>query len=394
MSTTTENQRSHPALLTQGLLNNHQTSNLGPIEQGHEAGNKVRITLFTTEPTWRCKGIEARKAGHWHPQAMTAKGTLKIFVALNRLVPSPLNPRRYHDPGAEDDLKRSLATHGQLVPILVRQPEHLKAKTNEDCSQEMSRFEVVGGSRRLRAAQALGFKELVAVHLTYLDANDELAFEVAVTDNVDRDSLDPIDETIAILRLLAFKLDDLEGWDKNADPIAQAAAVLRAMARGKDRTKQATATRLNTTTEHLATVIDAVCRQRAGMSPSSLVTNRLGLLTLPADLQAAIQERRLTYTAARALEKLDEAARVELLLRAGDMSVRQLREAARQYQAPARTVDPEPTPAAEDTKTSTEIEHLLTRLARRTHVVHRLGAKEREAVLGLLRQLSALLSTD
>lgn len=318
---------------------------------------------------------------------MSARSPMNVTIAVNLLEPSPYNPRRFHDPAAEHDLQRSLATNGQLVPILVRQPPHLKPQNKT----EPHRFELVGGERRWRAALALGLPALAAVHLRHLDHDDEKAFETAVSDNVDRDSLDPIDETRAILRLLAYKLDDLPGWDTTIDPITQAAKVLRAVARGSDKTKVATAKRLKTGLKELANIVETVCRERAGLTPDSLVTNRLGLLSLPPDLQTAIQERRLHYTAAKALTKLDPDARAELLPLAGTLSVRALRKAVRRRLEstlePTQAKEHLTTPGSDNHEIEVEVERILFELASRTHVIERLEVKAREAVLDSLRQL-------
>lgn len=318
---------------------------------------------------------------------MAVSSPVNVTIAVNLLVPSPHNPRRFHDPAAEHDLQRSLATNGQLVPILVRQPPHLKPQKGEP-----HRFELVGGERRWRAALALGLRDLAAVHLRHLDHDDEKAFETAVSDNVDRDSLDPIDETRAILRLLAYKLDDLPGWDTKIDPITQAAKVLRALARGSDKTRAATAERLETSLAELTDIVETVCREGAGLTPDSLVTNRLGLLSLPPDLQTAIQERRIHYTAAKALTKLDAATRAELLPLAGTLSVRALREAVRQRLDPKPTTTPEPTALTANLEATAEIKRLLTHVAGRAQIVERLGQKDRESVLELLRRLSHVLT--
>lgn len=323
---------------------------------------------------------------------MAVSNPVNVTISVNLLVPSPHNPRRFHDPAAEHDLQRSLATNGQLVPILVRQPPHLKPKGGPN------RFELVGGERRWRAALALGLPDLVAVHLRHLDHDDEKAFETAVSDNVDRDSLDPIDETRAILRLLAYKLDDLPGWDTKIDPITQAAKVLKAVARGGDRTKAATAERLKTGLDELTEIVEMVCRERAGLTPDSLVTNRLGLLSLPPDLQTAIQERRLHYTAAKALTKLDASARAELLPLAGTLSVRALREAVRQrLESTLELQQPKehlPNPESDSYDVKVEVERILIELGSRTHVIGRLEDKAREAVLDSLHQLLTLLKTS
>ncbi|MEM1416659.1 MAG: ParB/RepB/Spo0J family partition protein, partial [Myxococcota bacterium] len=67
---------------------------------------------------------------------------------IEELHPNKEQPRRYFDEVALGELSRSIAEHGVLEPILVR--ERGKA----------GGYEIIAGERRWRAAQKAGLKEL------------------------------------------------------------------------------------------------------------------------------------------------------------------------------------------------------------------------------------------
>jgi ParB family chromosome partitioning protein len=79
------------------------------------------------------------------------------------------------------ELAASIRKIGLLQPIVVR--------TNSS-----NRFEVVAGNRRLKACKTLGWRK-IACHLVELD--DQQAFEVAIVENVQRNTLNPIEEGTA-----------------------------------------------------------------------------------------------------------------------------------------------------------------------------------------------------
>ncbi|MEM7168495.1 MAG: ParB/RepB/Spo0J family partition protein, partial [Planctomycetota bacterium] len=79
-----------------------------------------------------------------------------------------------------EGLRRSIAEHGVLVPLLVRR------------SRKRHRLQVVSGYRRLLAARHLG---LAAVPVRVVDLTDDEALAVRLADNIHRDEL--IDVEIA-----------------------------------------------------------------------------------------------------------------------------------------------------------------------------------------------------
>jgi ParB family chromosome partitioning protein len=79
------------------------------------------------------------------------------------------------------ELAMSIQRVGLLQPIIVR--------TNSS-----DNFEVVAGSRRLNACKSLGWRK-IACHVVEMD--DKTAFEVSIIENIQRHSLNPIEEAIA-----------------------------------------------------------------------------------------------------------------------------------------------------------------------------------------------------
>ena len=109
------------------------------------------------------------------------------MVAIARLIPNPLQPRRHFDDEALKDLKKSIREQGILQPLIVRPTR-----------SETGNFEIVAGERRWRAAQRAPVHEAPVI---IRDFTDEEALAVALIENIQRDELSPIEEAEAYARL-------------------------------------------------------------------------------------------------------------------------------------------------------------------------------------------------
>ena len=109
-------------------------------------------------------------------------------IPLNKLRPSPHQPRTQFDDQAIETLAASLKTQGAIQPILVRRIG--------------GQYELVAGERRLRAAHVAGLESLPAV---VRDLSDDEAATITLIENIQREDLNPIDEAQA-LRGLADRL--------------------------------------------------------------------------------------------------------------------------------------------------------------------------------------------
>lgn len=96
-------------------------------------------------------------------------------VALADIQPSNYNPRKTFDEASLAELAESIRQQGVLQPIGVR-------------SIDENRFEVVFGERRYRASLMAGLETVPAV---IYEVSDEVAEEMAVTENLQRKDVTP-----------------------------------------------------------------------------------------------------------------------------------------------------------------------------------------------------------
>lgn len=163
---------------------------------------------------------------------------MQLDIALDKLEPSGDNARKEFEPRALAELAESIRTHGVLQPILVTKGTP-------------GRWRIVAGERRYRAALLVGLKRIPAVIRERLNARQEQ--EIMLLENLQRVDLKPLETAAALQRLL-----DNHGY----------------------------------TNGQLA--------ERLGKS-ASYVSQLLGLLELPADVQSRLRTGELTQSHAAAL---------------------------------------------------------------------------------------------
>lgn len=99
-------------------------------------------------------------------------------MALDKIRVNPNQPRGHFDPETLRDLVESVRRHGVLQPLLVRRrPDH---------------FELIAGERRLRAAREA---EIPDVPVIVRDVSDEESLELALVENLQREDLNPVEES-------------------------------------------------------------------------------------------------------------------------------------------------------------------------------------------------------
>ena len=109
------------------------------------------------------------------------KGQLHL-LELSRLLPDPEQPRKFFDEQALAELQASIASHGVLQPILVREG-------NEGMCY------IVSGERRYQASKNAGLETIPAI------VTDGEPAEIAIVENLLREDLTAIEEAEAIERL-------------------------------------------------------------------------------------------------------------------------------------------------------------------------------------------------
>lgn len=269
-------------------------------------------------------------------------------ISISRIRFNQDQPRQYFDDEALRDLSKSIASRGVLEPILVR-------RQGED-------FELIAGERRTRAAMLAGLEQIPAV---ILDVDDHEALEISIMENLQREDLNAVEETEAVLKLLELH------FSFTRQQVVNALQEIYNEERGRGRGDTYPAD----VKEELRTVLSRLGR----FTPSSFYVNRVPILDFPDELLAAVRSGELEFTKAQVIARVkDERRRRSLLGQA-------LRESLTltEIRARARTQDG---PADESAEQLQRTRKLLT--GRR---IARLPAKQRSRVQKLLAELVELL---
>src|SRR5437773_8914940 len=199
-------------------------------------------------------------------------------VPVQTLDPNPYQPRSAMDEGPLGELAASIRESGMAQPILVRRVG--------------SRYQIIAGERRWRAAQKLG---LARVPVTVREVADDQLLELALVENIQRQELSPLEEAQAFHRLQ-------EEFRLTQEQVARKV--------GRDR---------------------------------STVANTLRLLRLPREVRELVEARRLDAGHARALLALDKAEEQIALAREAarkGLSVREVERRVALLRAPRAKAAP------------------------------------------------------
>jgi ParB family chromosome partitioning protein len=110
---------------------------------------------------------------------------MPITVGVSQLQPGQYQPRGLMDETALSELAESIKKQGLLQPLVVRE---LSSGT----------YEIVAGERRWRACQMAGMDEIPVL---VRQVDDETAMAIALVENLQRESLNALDQARAMLRL-------------------------------------------------------------------------------------------------------------------------------------------------------------------------------------------------
>ncbi len=235
-------------------------------------------------------------------------------VDIDLIDPSPYQPRMRFRDQALEELAQSIRSTGVIQPVVLR--------------PFGTRFQLIAGERRWRAAQRAGLHSVPAV---LREATDEQALEMTLVENLQREDLNPLEQASAFERLISkFQLTQ--------DEVAART--------GKDR---------------------------------ATIANSIRLLKLDPPILEMLEEGLISAGHGRALLAIEEPERRKLLARraaAGLLTVRQLeriaarRSSKRSGKNALQQVDP---------NTRAALEELEQELG--THVVLKPKAKGRPGLL-------------
>lgn len=230
-------------------------------------------------------------------------------------------PRRYFDPEKLQSLANSIKEHGILEPLLVR-PKNDK-------------YELVAGERRLKAAQIAGFDQVPVIIKGF---SDKETIQIRLIENLQREDLNPLEETEGILELLALRLEMdsekviklLQNKEKEQrdNPSHNDTGSEEGEENKEGETEEDEAQKQIETVEEVFAVTSR-------MNWKSFVKNRLPLLKLPEDLLEALRAGKIEYTKAKEINKLkNDEARKKLLDEAikDNLSLEQIRQKIKELQ--------------------------------------------------------------
>lgn len=107
-------------------------------------------------------------------------------LPITKVEPKADQPRTMFDEVALAELSESIKQHGIIQPITVRQ-------------LPSGYYQIIAGERRWRAARMAGLKE---VPVNIIEADDRLAAELALVENLQRADLNPVEEARGFRRLI------------------------------------------------------------------------------------------------------------------------------------------------------------------------------------------------
>ena len=224
-------------------------------------------------------------------------------LPVESLQPGKYQPRTGMDPERLAELAASIRVHGVVQPVVVRRIG-------------ASRYEIIAGERRWRAAQQAGLHDIPVV---LRDIPDQAAIAIALIENIQREDLNPLEEAQALKRLI----DEFDLTHQDA--------------------------------------ADAVGRSRAAVS------NLLRLLELAPEARRLLEAKKIDMGHARALLTLPTLLQVRLAAQAAEhgWSVRELEAEARKAQAQPKAAAAKP---RRDVNVQTLENELSERLAARVAI--------------------------
>jgi ParB family chromosome partitioning protein len=228
-------------------------------------------------------------------------------IAIDAITLPASQPRRYFDPQKLQQLTESVRQHGILEPLLVRP------------AGKTGLFELVAGERRFRAAKAVG---LTAVPVTIRELSDEDSLQLALVENLQREDLNPVEETEGVLQLLGLRL--------NVPSIDVPPLLYRMRNEAIGNTNQ------NVLINSESQAVEKVFAELGTISWESFATTRLPLLRLPPEILEALRSGKIAYTKAQAIARIkDDQQRRQLLLEAisQDLSLAQIKTEITNFKA-------------------------------------------------------------
>lgn len=193
-------------------------------------------------------------------------------------------PRKYFDPQKLEELAHSIKQFGILEPLLVRPlPD--------------GNYELVAGERRYRAGTIAGVNKAPIISK---EMDDVTMRQIRLVENLQREDLNPLEETEGILEILSLRLE------------ISTSEVVKLLHRLENESKGKVTHFVMGSKQFL--IIEEVFAAIGNMKWQSFVANRLPLLKLPGDILEFLRSGQLEFTKGVAIAKVkNDAIRAEIL---------------------------------------------------------------------------------
>lgn len=179
-----------------------------------------------------------------------------MIIEFENLVPNDYNPRKLFRSASLEELKDSIKNYGLIEPLVVR-------PINND------KYEVICGMRRYYALQDLGIKE---IECTVKKIDDTGAIDLAFMENLQRESLTPIEEANMFLTRLRI-IPEFQKLTTSSSNFHYNSELIKKLS-------------------NLYSISEGT------------IKNRLSLLNLPEELQNAVENNELLLTFAYEIARL------------------------------------------------------------------------------------------
>lgn len=206
-------------------------------------------------------------------------------LSLASIILPQTQPRHYFDSQKLTELAESIRQYGILKPLIVRD------------SHSNGQYELVAGERRYRAAKKAGLME-VPVAIYHL--SNEEAILISLTENLQREDLNPVEETEGILTLLSIKLS------KSSQEVI---SLLYQMNNKRKKTDNH-----NVIVSQEEVLVREIFQKLGLMKWDSFVSNRLPILNLPEDILEILRSGKISYTKAIAISSVKETQLRRILI--------------------------------------------------------------------------------
>jgi ParB family chromosome partitioning protein len=209
-------------------------------------------------------------------------------IPLSQITLWKNQPRSYFSEAGLQKLASSVRKQGVNLPLLVRPKDGL--------------YEVIAGERRYRAAKKA---ELVTVPVIIREMNDEVAMEASLSENLDREDLNPVEVLESLLNLLAVRLDT---------NVHEIPAFLYQMKHTWEKGKKESGDNVIPNPDFPKQKTVQTTLNQFGYDWYSFTCNQLKLRNLPSDIYEAIATGKIEYTKGLKLKTIkDERLRQQLL---------------------------------------------------------------------------------